>query len=151
MEWERIHLTPEKWTTNLHREYQVAWKDKIQEAYNTDRDSQLGAYVIINPLFCKPDYADDLLEYERVIITRIRTGSHNLYIETGRFKNPRVPREERNCICDTGIQTVEHVILNCPLLQHLRVDNLHSVPEYINSKDIIRFMMNAAKILRIKL
>ena len=151
IELERKHVTPEKCVNNLHQEYQLTWKNKCQEAFNNDKDSSLGAYVIINPLFCTPAYSDDLLEYERVIITRLRTGSHNLYIETGRFKNPRVPREERKCVCDTGVQTVEHVIINCPLLQHLRVDNIHSVSDYINSKYIIKFMINAAKILRIKL
>ena len=151
IELERIHITPEKCITNLHTEYQVAWKTKIQEAYITDRHSRLGAYLIVNPLLCTPEYAADILEYERVTITKLRTGSHNLYVETGRFKNPRVPREERKCMCDTGVQTLEHVILNCPLLQHLRVDNLHSVSDYINSKYLIRFIINAAKILRIKL
>ena len=151
IELERKHLEPDKCIINLRQEYQLLWKTKIQEAFNTDRDSPLGTYVTVNPSLCTPDILEDLLEYERVIITRLRTGSHNLYVETGRFKNPRVPRQERKCTCGTDIQTVEHVLLNCPLLQHLRVDNLHTVCDYINSKYILKFMIHAAKILRFSL
>ena len=45
--------------------------------------------------------------------------SHNLAIEKGRFSG--ITREQRLCSCNTDIQTIDHVILHCPLLTDVRV------------------------------
>ena len=65
----------------------------------------------------KPTY-DNKLEFQRILITRYRTGSHNLAIEKGRFSG--ITREQRLCSCNTDIQTIDHVILHCPLLADVR-------------------------------
>jgi hypothetical protein len=52
------------------------------------------------------------------LLVRYRTGSHNLRIESGR--TPYIPREERLCSCNEGVQTVKHVLLNCKLVDELR-------------------------------
>ena len=72
----------------------------------------------MNPSFAKPTY-EEKLEFQRVTVSRYRTGAHNLMIEKGR-RPPRVPQEERLCACNRDIQTVKHVILECPLLNEIR-------------------------------
>ena len=59
------------------------------------------------------------MEFQRTSITRYRTGSHNLAIEKGRMFGG-MERDERLCLCNREIQTVKHVLLNCPLLNQLR-------------------------------
>ena len=81
-------------------------------------DSKLGTYFSINPNFTKPMY-DGKLEFQRISITRYRTGSHNLRIEKDR-RLPNSRREDRICICNTGIQSIKHVFLTCPLLNDVR-------------------------------
>ena len=81
-------------------------------------DSRLGTYLLVNGSLSIPDHRN-VLEFKRVLLTRYRTGSHNLRIETGRMQ-PRVDRENRFCKCETGIQTLTHCFLDCPLLQSLR-------------------------------
>ena len=51
----------------------------------------------MNPSLQKPIY-ENMIEFERVVTTRYRTGSHNLKIETGR-RQPKVGRENRMCTC----------------------------------------------------
>ena len=51
-------------------------------------------------------------------MTRLRLGSHYLRVETGRWS--RTPLELRTCPCMTDVQTETHVLLNCPLTEHLR-------------------------------
>ena len=46
---------------------------------------------------------------DRKIITRWRLSSHHLYIETGRYKNPPVVREERKCVICEEVEDEEHV------------------------------------------
>ena len=57
--------------------------------------------------------------FQRVCITRYRTGSHNLRIEKDR-RLPNSKREDRICACNSGVQTIKHVILHCPLLDRVR-------------------------------
>ena len=89
-----------------------------------DGESKLGVYRQINPNL-KPFTTDQPIpEFERINITRYRTGSHNLQIEKGRHN--RTSREDRLCICQTGIQTLNHVIFLCPLTKRLPdISNLH--------------------------
>ena len=148
---EEKYSTPEKCMKSLKEEFLKSWKTSITNAQTNDANSPLGAYLTINPLLCTPDISENLLEYERIIITKLRTGTHNLLVETGRYKNPRVPREERICRCNTGIQTVEYVLLKCPLLQHVRRDDLQTVSDFMESDYLLTFVICAAGLLKFDL
>ena len=97
--------------------FKSSFERKIQGAAGGDGDSRLGTYLLVNPTLVKPVYVEKM-EFQRVCITRYRTGSHNLKIESGR--TPHIPRDERYCSCNTGLQTIKHVLLECPLLVDLR-------------------------------
>ena len=56
----------------------------------------------------------------RIVVNRLRLGSHYLKIETGRWS--RIPLENRMCTCNFDIQTEEHVLLMCPLTEALRTE-----------------------------
>ena len=60
--------------------------------------------------------------------------SHNLRIETGRWS--RTPSQDRVCICDNArIQTEQHVLVECPLTEHLR--DKYSVLNYRNVNELL--------------
>ena len=117
MKMQQTFSTVEQCIKSLETAFKTTSERKIRAAADADTDSRLGAYLLVNPTLVKPSYTDKM-EFQRVCITRYRTGSHNLKIEAGR--NPHVPRDERYCCCNTGIQTVRHVLLDCPLLIELR-------------------------------
>ena len=48
--------------------------------------------------------------------------SHHLRIESGRWNRPPTPREDRLCVCGTGVQTEEPVLLRCPRTDLLRLN-----------------------------
>ena len=102
----------------LQNEFKAKTAEKIKADATKDGDSRLGTYLRINPNLTKPDYKN-VLEFQRVSITRYRTGSHNLKTETGR-RHPRIEREERVCKCNTEVQTLEHCLFRCPLLGDIR-------------------------------
>ena len=102
---------------SLKADFESSLQRKIRAAANEDSDSRLGTYLLVNPTLVKPSYVEKM-EFQRVCVTRYRTGSHNLKIEAGR--TPHIPRDERYCSCNTGLQTVKHVLLECPLLFELR-------------------------------
>ena len=120
--------------------------ETIRTAAQQKVNSKLGTYMLINPNFEKPTYIDKL-EFQRVSITRYRTGSHNLMIEKGR-RPPRIPQEERLCICDEGIQTIQHVIMECPLLREVR--NTYNVTDIESGVSNDLFLLEMERILGVK-
>ena len=69
-------------------------------------------------------YNSMINDKDRKIITRWRLSSHHLYIETGRYKNPPVVREERKCVICEEVEDEEHALLKCRAHEHTR--NIYS-------------------------
>lgn len=86
-------------------------------------------YLKINPSLKVPNFykCKSQLDFKRIQLTRFWLGSHNLYIERGRWL--RKLREERVCQCDnTSIQDEEHVAISCILTNHVRISyNLYPI------------------------
>ena len=84
--------------------------------------SKMVTYHSINPTSAiHPIYKsghNTVDDYLRITFTRFRTSSHRLKIETGRWS--RVVRERRVCQCGNGVQTEEHVLVDCQLAQPIR-------------------------------
>lgn len=59
-------------------------------------------------------------EYHRIIFTRLRLSSTYLKNETGRWKIPPVPVNERYCQCGFSNQNEIHIIQDCVISQHIR-------------------------------
>ena len=126
----------------LTNQFKSSFETKVQDAAAKDPDSKLGTYLAINPTLSKPSY-EDKLEFQRVCISRYRTGSHNLKIESGRV--PYTPREERLCRCSTGVQTISHVMLNYPLLNGVR--EKHGVVDIVNGIMNDNFLIEMEQVL----
>ena len=112
------HIYPTSCISTMKKETFDTFTRKIQEAARNDPDSKLGSYFLVNPQFVTPSLTNKL-EFQRICITRYRTGSHNLRVERDR-RLPYSNREDRICSCNMGIQTVQHVLLYCPLLNCIR-------------------------------
>lgn len=110
--------TPEKCEKELRNFHLNVAKQNIQNEYEKDVDSKIGTYIQVNPTLSTPSYDDQMFEIERIHITRLRTGSHSLFIETGRFSNPKVIRELRICRCGKGLQTIRHVLMGCDIVKN---------------------------------
>ena len=89
-----------------------------------------------------------MLECERVLLTRYRCGSHNLKIEVGRLSNPKIPREDRLCRCNAGIQSLQHCLFDCQLLQEVHQEHDYTtVEEAFNSPEIVDLLVKIGKVL----
>ena len=115
-----LHGSTVNCENELHRNFNIKWQTEIRKAYDCDIDSKLGSYLQVNPQLRTPVPQINLLEIERISITRFRTGSHNLLIETGRYSYPRISRELRICLCGNRVQSIRHVLLECTLLENIR-------------------------------
>ena len=82
-------------------------------------------------------YDDCLVESRRAVITRWRFSHHNLHIETGRYKHPKIPREERRCNICPCVEDEEHVIFHCALYNNVRVKHVEIFTKYAHIQEIL--------------
>jgi len=65
----------------------------------------------------------DIVPFDvRYVSLRLRVASHSLRIQTGRYGNDRLPRNERICVYFdlNDIDDELHLLLKCPCLNNLR-------------------------------
>ena len=80
----------------------------------------------IQPYLCFPLHRN-LYSY----LTKLRISAHQLYIETGRYCIPVIPRESKFCYhCKTIVEDEKHFLLECPLYKHIR--KKYSKISYVN-------------------
>ena len=106
-----------------------------------DPQGKLGTYARVNPTMETPQCystALPMFEPDRILLSRFRTGSHNLRIESGRWS--RLPREERMCRCGPHIQTLDHVVYSCNLLAEHRQHNHRDLEDFFKQPDAISFL-----------
>lgn len=104
-----------------HDSYIPQQFDRLRNTVAASSRTKLSLYHLINPMGVVHSIytrrRDFIPEYCRLAFTRMRLSSHRLRVETGRWA--RIPREQRRCPCGQ-VQDEEHVLLLCPLSDHLR-------------------------------
>ena len=100
-------------------EEKMAMDNKIRMKGMIDPDSILGTYLRINPKLETPSMYSklELIESDRKTITKYRTGSHSLKIQTGR--KDKIARNQRLCSCGQEVQTIDHVLFHCQIIKNI--------------------------------
>ena len=112
-------------------------------------------YLLLNEGLNYPDFYSKyvILENERMIITKYRTGSHHLQLLTGSRYN--IPRERRLCKC-REIQSLHHVIFDCVFTNSIRTNdfrqNIKSLKDFFsqNLKTIAYQLMEIEAKLKLR-
>ena len=141
------YVTSNNCIHTLQEQYKTTWKCKFEQSKD-DVDSRLETYYRIKPSLSVPKIPF-MIGNNRVLLTRLRSGSHSLRIELGRYARPFITRENGTCKCNYGIQTVLHCFTECPLvLPHLpkTYTNLQSKA---NDDDICNNILLVYKILKV--
>ena len=89
------------------------------------------------------------MEFERVLVTRFRTGSHSLAVELGRYSN--ISRENRLCKCGEGVQTVWHVFADCPETRDIVLKNYNNLKEVFEDESVHTVLLAISRRLKIKI
>ena len=125
-----------KWTAVSFIDSDVKeMKDQLRQAAGT----KFITYRQINPELQKHVMYErnSISEFKRLAVTRFRTSSLRLKIETGRWS--RIPRERRLCNCGLAeVQDEKHVIETCHHLSELKLTfpNLDFRPEAFFDNDL---------------
>ncbi len=113
--------------------------DMISQRINNSQSSMCVRYKLVigmpeRPLFLYISFTN---EKDRQLITRWRMSSHPLFIETGRRKNPKIPRAERICMLCNVLEDENHAIFHCKAHDFIRV----SFVEYLSeNSSVMKFL-----------
>ena len=96
--------------------FQQEWFSKINSS------SVLTVYRGIKTSFAKEEYLDTLPLNVRGYICKFRISAHSLNVQSGRYANNRIPRNERICkLCNMEeVEDEYHFVLICPKYMQLR-------------------------------
>ena len=114
----------------MEHDYKQAWLNTIQNG------GKLRAYAIFKQNFSLENY----LLHETFVnrkISRLRTSSHKLAVETGRFN--KTPVENRVCaFCNMGsVEDEFHLMMSCSVYENFR----STLKEYLSSfSDILSLL-----------
>ena len=147
---ESVYENPKACEERIEKEALNSYQEKIRSKHRNDNDSKLGTYLRINPnLQCHVPKPQTIMESERELITRFRTGSHSLAIETGRYSN--TPRENRLCSCGLNVQTVWHIFSECPITRVLVPRDYNDLEEAFEDENLHCTLLRMAKKLKIQI
>ena len=101
--------------------------DMIYEQLNKISCSRSGKLYFYSNILNRVDYKlQDYLKFplkkhERSQLTKLRISAHSLFIETGRYCKPIIPKEKRFCYnCKLLVENEKHFVLYCPVYDNLR-------------------------------
>ena len=101
----------------------------LQNKLNLCSDSKVITYKLVNPqLTCHDIYKSKIYnidEYKRIEFSRFRLSAHKLNVEKGRWVRPITPINRRFCPCGHETQNEQHVLVNCPLSDSVRLNYPH--------------------------
>ena len=119
-------------------------KTRLITKARDDNGGIQGTYLSISNNLESPKFYHSYIisERDRIILTKYRTGSHSLNVQSGRSN--RTQRNGRMCKCNVGIQDMNHVLFQCELTQIARNHNFH----YNNLCEFFSDVRNAPDILR---
>ena len=147
----RIHRgpvnSPQKWpvTRKMFSFDDVIMDTWIEQVQNTHSNPILRTYCNFKHNFDIEIYLDAIKHHKyRVAMSQLRTSSHTLAIEYGRYTRPKTKIEDRNCSICHVLEDERHFVMDCTINQPER-ENLFSklarlVPNFTHMNDDEKFI-----------
>jgi hypothetical protein len=112
--------------------YEKNWSEILQ-----NKEGKLRTYATFKSNFLYENYLTVIKNADhRRALTKLRTSSHSLSIETGRYTSPKTPANQRFCkVCDS-VDLVEdeyHFLLECSLYKEERKEMVQHVLKACNN------------------
>ena len=82
-------------------------------------------------------YEPMISDMDRIVITRWRLSSHDLYIENGRYERPKISREDRKCLICNILEDESHALFFCDAHYLIRIEYHALLQNYNTIKAIL--------------
>ena len=113
----------------------------IQEWQDSVSNSSKGRnYQVYKQIFQFEEYLTTIPHSQAIIIFKLRTNNNKFPVETGRWKKPKTPLNERYCtLCNSGdIGDLYHYLFTCNNFKDIRNKSIHRY--YRNSPNMPKFV-----------
>ena len=129
-----LNVTTEKVIASLSSIYITNFFTFIQSDHGVRKNTnnKLRTYAVFKISYEMEKYLDSNLTRPLVsAISKLRTCTHSLEIETGRYARPRIPPEQRVCrMCNLNHTEDEmHFLFQCPAYEDYRKSLYDQIPE----------------------
>ena len=117
--------TPEDITAESLMKMRVSIERKAE-----NNKSRYKSYIKMNPSLCRPNiYNRYVPTHKLLLVTRLRTVSHDLQIERARHMQHHIPQDQRLCSCGE-MEDEKHFIEHCNNFTHVRqkYEDLQQLP-----------------------
>ena len=123
---------------SLRDNHRTVSAEEIKNSLQTSDATMCRRYVSLTNLEQSTNlYNSFANDKDRIIITRWRLSSHKLFVETGRYKRPKIVTDERKCKLCKVLEDEEHALFSCSAHQFIRT----------RYKDILQLYPNVNKLL----
>ena len=128
---QKINKTKEEWNKLITEKIQIReqreWKQRALSK------PKLRTYVRYKKILKQEDYLKCEDSLGRRMLARIRSGTNNLRIETGRYERPKLAEEYRICrLCKIETENEEHFLMRCAAYDDIRKE---LIPEFVKEKE----------------
>ena len=109
--------------------FQKAWENFV-----TRPDGKLRTYSKFKPKLGLEKYLSDVKNIShRHALCRLRTSSHTLLIERGRYARPLIPVEKRLCIKCNKVEDEHHFVMECSWYDNNRATLFDTVKKFCHN------------------
>ena len=118
------------------------FKEQWHHAINDPTTTKNRLYSTIKISFQMEPYLRQIQNVKhRVALTRLRCSSHHLAIETGRWRKPPVPTEERRCQLCRIVEDEYHLVVQCARYSNPRAELNNSLFSILG-EEFVTFKLN---------
>ena len=115
---------PTSLTNSFYEKYACSWSAALSNS------EKLISYRLYKTDFKRENYLLFNPPEARSRLTKLRTSSHRLEIESGRYHIPKIPREKRFCKnCTNQVEDEFHVIMSCVKYDTIRTSVFDALDE----------------------
>ena len=97
-------------TDQLREQNMISYRETL---LTSERSMEIRYRKLIPLNYNKSLYSSLVNDDARMIVTRWRLSCHKLYVETGRYKTPKVERHQRVCKMCGVLEDEQHALLVC--------------------------------------
>lgn len=141
---QEINKTKDEWNKLIYNKIQEREQKEWRE--RSQLKPKLRTYIKYKTILKEEDYLKNEDAIGRRMMARIRSGTHNLRIETGRYERPRQIEEFRICeICFREAESEEHFLKRCIAYDDIRKDFLTELNKEEDDETIGNILFGVGK------
>ena len=146
----------EYWTKQEINKNKAEWNKLIQDKIQVREQREwrqrakskpkLRTYIKYKQILKEEEYLKNEDAKGRRMMARLRSGTNNLRIETGRYKRPKQPEQFRLCkLCMYETENEEHFLMRCTAYDNIRNDLVLDLKNQVGDEELNKILFGKGR------